>query len=200
LGTNGFFLLFKEVQKSDNIFPLLLKSLKVHDVVVNPATTSIDGPRLWTNLSTKVPELVDIDEPRDALVKMLTLGDDDAASDKRVKIVSVVGSGGLGKTTLAKVVYEKLAVEMNINCKAFVPVSQKPDFKKILRDILLDLDKNRYMSQTNFTILDERQLIKERFLLRCFWGSWRYLRFSLISAVDFYYVINKLVILVSGPH
>jgi hypothetical protein len=28
----------------------------------------------------------------------------------------------------------------------------------------------------------------------------RYLRFSLISAVDFYYVINKLIILVPDPH
>jgi predicted AAA+ superfamily ATPase len=132
------------------------------------------------NLVTKASELVGIDEQQDALVnmltneneallpqlkkrkrKVLTLGDDDAASDKGVKIVSVVGSGGLGKTTLAKVVYEKLAVEMNINYKAFVSVGQKPDLKKVLRDILLDLDKQQYMSQTNFTILDETQLIKE---------------------------------------
>jgi hypothetical protein len=28
----------------------------------------------------------------------------------------------------------------------------------------------------------------------------RYLRFSLISAVDFYYVINKLIILVHDQH
>jgi hypothetical protein len=27
-------------------------------------------------------------------------------------------------------------------------------------------------------------------------GNWRYLRFSLISVIDFYYVINKLIILV----
>jgi hypothetical protein len=40
----------------------------------------------------------------------------------------------------------------------------------------------------------------KRVLLRCFWGTWRYLRFPLISAIDFYYVINKLIILVSGPH
>jgi hypothetical protein len=29
---------------------------------------------------------------------------------------------------------------------------------------------------------------------------WRYLRFSLIIVVDFYYVINKLIILISDPH
>jgi hypothetical protein len=31
-------------------------------------------------------------------------------------------------------------------------------------------------------------------------GIWKYLRFSLISAVDFYYIINKLIILVPDPH
>jgi hypothetical protein len=31
-------------------------------------------------------------------------------------------------------------------------------------------------------------------------GTWRYLRFPLISAIDFYHVINKLIILVSDSH
>jgi hypothetical protein len=31
-------------------------------------------------------------------------------------------------------------------------------------------------------------------------GNWRYLIFLLISVINFYYVINKLIILVSGPH
>jgi hypothetical protein len=31
-------------------------------------------------------------------------------------------------------------------------------------------------------------------------GNWRYIMFPLISAIDFYYIINKLIILVSGSH
>jgi hypothetical protein len=31
-------------------------------------------------------------------------------------------------------------------------------------------------------------------------GTWMYLMFFLISAVDFYYVIDKLIILVTNPH
>jgi hypothetical protein len=30
--------------------------------------------------------------------------------------------------------------------------------------------------------------------------TWRYIMFPLISAVDFYYVINKLIILIPNPH
>ncbi|TVU41045.1 hypothetical protein EJB05_14535, partial [Eragrostis curvula] len=132
---------------------------RVDDHVSNSsAITSID-PRVLT-LHMKTSETVGIDESRDELIKMLTLGDDDA-SNKKMKIVSVVGSGGLGKTTLAKVVYKKLPENMNIHWKAFVPVGQKPDLKKLLRDILLALNKEYYMNKTNFQILDEGQLIEE---------------------------------------
>jgi disease resistance protein RPM1 len=75
------------------------------------------------------------------------------------KIVSVVGVGGLGKTTLVKAVYEKLTGD--IHFKAFVPVGQNPDLKKILRDILIDVDKQHYTTVLNLKILDERQLIEE---------------------------------------
>lgn len=127
-------------------------------VANSTASTAID-PRLFA-IQTKASDLVGIDEPRDVLIRMLTL-EDDLASNKNLKIVSVVGSGGLGKTTLAKVVYEKLTMDIDFHCKAFVPVGRNPQLKKVFRDILLALDKASYRNETNFEILDERQLIEE---------------------------------------
>ncbi|TVU41033.1 hypothetical protein EJB05_14523, partial [Eragrostis curvula] len=132
---------------------------KLDDLVANSSTVTSIDPRVLS-LHTKVTDLVAVNEPRDELIKTLTMGDNDA-SNKKMKIVSIVGSGGLGKTTLAKVVYDKLTVDTNIHCKAFVPVGQKPELKKVLRDILLALDKGYYMNKTNFMILDEGQLISE---------------------------------------
>ncbi|XP_048566321.1 disease resistance protein RGA5-like isoform X2 [Triticum urartu] len=57
--------------------------------------------------------------------------------DKQLKVVSIVGFGGLGKTTLANEVYHKLKAEFH--CSAFVPVSQKPNIPKLLNSLLTQL-------------------------------------------------------------
>ena len=55
--------------------------------------------------------------------------------------MSIVGMGGLGKTTLAKKVYNQRDVQQHFDCKAWVYVSQ--EFRA--REILLDI-ANRFMS------------------------------------------------------
>ena len=52
-------------------------------------------------------ELVGIDEQKNELINMLTV---DGSSQHHLKVVSIVGFEGLGKTTLAKQVYESLKV------------------------------------------------------------------------------------------
>jgi disease resistance protein RPM1 len=126
---------------------------RVDDLVAKFAATSID-PRL-SALSTKVSQLVGIEEPRDKVVKMLT----SVAEDMETKIVSIVGFGGLGKTTLAKAVYQNLS--QDVCFKAFVPVGRNPDLNTVLKDILIDLDKQCYTTEFNLTILKEKQLIDE---------------------------------------
>jgi disease resistance protein RPM1 len=131
---------------------------KVEAIGARTAMTSTVDPRLHA-MYTQVNMLVGMDKSSGELMPMLQTntqqGDE---SSEKMKIVSIVGVGGLGKTTLAKVVYEKM--KGDFDCTAFVPVGRNPDLKKILKDILMDLDKQRYLKYST-AALDERQLIDE---------------------------------------
>uniref|UniRef100_A0ACD5V7T6 Uncharacterized protein n=1 Tax=Avena sativa TaxID=4498 RepID=A0ACD5V7T6_AVESA len=125
---------------------------KINDVVANTATTSVD-PRLSV-LYNKVSDLVGTDAPIDELMKILSEAAE--TSQTNLNIVSIVGFGGLGKTTLAKALYDK--VSKTYEYQGFVPVGQNQDAKKVLREILFELDKERHKGAER---LQERQLINE---------------------------------------
>ncbi|KAF7019958.1 hypothetical protein CFC21_033085 [Triticum aestivum] len=119
---------------------------KVDNVAAaKPVGPAIDTLRLAA-LYTKATELVGTDEKSVEVIKMLTEGDE--VSEKCLEVVSIVGFGGLGKTTLANAVYKKLRVQISIqkqnlqfDCAAFVSVSLNPNMKHIFKSMLHQLDK-----------------------------------------------------------
>jgi disease resistance protein RPM1 len=119
---------------------------------IKPDVTTLD-PRI-TALYAKETDLVGINKAREELIMKLTRGDD--VSMQQQMIVSIVGFGGLGKTTLAKAVHDK--IKSQFKCTAFVTVSQNPDRKKILKDMLYELNKEVH-GNIHSRSLDENQLI-----------------------------------------
>uniref|UniRef100_A0A8R7TCZ1 NB-ARC domain-containing protein n=2 Tax=Triticum urartu TaxID=4572 RepID=A0A8R7TCZ1_TRIUA len=57
-----------------------------------------------------------------------------ATTQARLKLVSIVGMEGIGKTTLAKEVYAKL--QCKFECRAFVTLGRKPSLVATRLDIL----------------------------------------------------------------
>jgi hypothetical protein len=78
---------------------------------------------------------VGINVAMNKLEDWLTACDDE--DQKRLRVVSIVGVGGIGKTTLANELYRKL--RRQFECWAFVRSSQKPDVRRILISILSQL-------------------------------------------------------------
>ncbi|GJN25800.1 hypothetical protein PR202_gb13676 [Eleusine coracana subsp. coracana] len=141
---------------------------RAEDIVAKPATTSTVDPRLEV-MCKQVTQLVGIEKPSGDLISMLSVSCPQGNDGSKMKMVSVVGTGGLGKTTLAKTVYDKLKVDFQ--CMAFVPVGREPDLKKVFIDILIELNKDKYMDP-KYRLLDPHHLIKE---LREFLQDKRYL-------------------------
>ncbi|XP_044963223.1 disease resistance protein RGA5-like [Hordeum vulgare subsp. vulgare] len=77
---------------------------------------------------------------------------------KDLKVVSIVGSGGLGKTTLAMEVYRKIGSGGDFQCQACVSVSRTLDLVKLLKDILSQIDKDVYEKCQSW---EKEQLIRE---------------------------------------
>ncbi|KAM3195352.1 hypothetical protein ACQJBY_071460 [Aegilops geniculata] len=107
-------------------------------------------------LHKDVGELVGVYRTRDELIKRLIC--EDRSSKEQLKTISIVGVGGLGKTTLTKAVYEKIKAQFD--CVAFVPVGQNPDIKKVFKDLLYELNNEKF-SDIHNTTRDENLLIKQ---------------------------------------
>ncbi|XP_044963505.1 disease resistance protein RGA5-like [Hordeum vulgare subsp. vulgare] len=128
----------------------------VDDWKPTSSTVAFD-PRLRA-VYQEADTLVGIDGPREKVATILM----DAR--KKLKVVSIVGFGGLGKTTLAKQVYDKIG--SLFDSKAFFSVSQRPDMTELLNSFQLKLgmrDPDTSRPRKVEDIIEElRQHLKEK--------------------------------------
>ncbi|KAL6888870.1 hypothetical protein ACP4OV_009896 [Aristida adscensionis] len=100
-------------------------------------------------LFERARDLVGIEGPRDEIVGFLRI------EEKKLKVVSIFGTGGLGKTTLAMEVYH--SIEESFGCRASVSVSRNPDVRKPLRDLLFQINRSEYDGSER---MDVEQIIR----------------------------------------
>ena len=97
-----------------------------------------EGSSSLRNLRRSYPDeeeedLISLNETTMALKVQLMKEED------RLSVVSVVGMGGLGKTTLAKKVYNDNDVNKHFDCQAWVFISQQFVLEEVLSEILMQV-------------------------------------------------------------
>ena len=121
----------------------------------NTGSLTWHDPRV-ASLFIKEAEVVGIESPRAKLIKWLVEG------PSKCKVFSVIGIGGLGKTTLVKKVFDNEKVATHFDCHAWITVSQSYKMESLLRDTI----KQLYKARTEFApgeidTMKETSLIEE---------------------------------------
>ncbi|KAM1820289.1 hypothetical protein FF2_001765 [Malus domestica] len=116
-------------------------------------TLPSNDPRV-ASLFIEEAEIVGIESARDELTRLLIEG------APRREVISVVGMGGLGKTTLAKKVYDQPKVMAHFDCYAWITASQSYRVEDLLRTVIKKFyssRKERFPEEID--TMDEESLI-----------------------------------------
>ncbi|XP_075645890.1 putative disease resistance RPP13-like protein 1 isoform X2 [Castanea sativa] len=90
-------------------------------------------PRLLTTSLVNEGHVYGRDEHKKAIVKLLLSGE---SSYAQLSVIPILGMGGLGKTTLAQLVYNDDEVSRNFDLKAWACVSEDFDIIRVTKAIL----------------------------------------------------------------
>ncbi|TVU01187.1 hypothetical protein EJB05_53361, partial [Eragrostis curvula] len=122
---------------------------RIHEVAERRRRYQLEGVAAGSDMTTvdprvlasfeQVEKLVGADVPVENISNLLMKGK--GAHQQKTMVVSIVGVGGLGKTTVANLVYERLGAQFD--CKAFVSVSHRPNMKQILCKILRQISEDK---------------------------------------------------------
>ncbi|KAJ9676904.1 hypothetical protein PVL29_022085 [Vitis rotundifolia] len=100
-------------------------------------TPVVLSKREMTHSFVRASDVIGRDDDKENIVRLLMQPND----TENVSVIPIVGIGGLGKTTLAKLVYNDERVVGQFSTKMWVCVSDEFDIEKLIKKILKEITK-----------------------------------------------------------
>ncbi|KAL7203581.1 hypothetical protein ACSBR2_016784 [Camellia fascicularis] len=143
----------KEINtRLSNIFEQCSKLNLVKIIGTTPTTTTKTWQRPESTSLIDEPRVYGREHDQSKIIELLVRGVE--SNHSNVGVISIVGMGGIGKTTLAQLVYNHETVQKHFNLKAWACVSDEFDILRITKAIY-----DSVTSQTcSFNNLDQAQV------------------------------------------
>ncbi|CAL4985654.1 unnamed protein product [Urochloa decumbens] len=110
-------------------------------LALNPSCMVVDGQHdQFPSFNGKVTDLVGMDESRGELIRWLKPLSNVNKAEGQLKVVSILGPAGVGKSTLAQEVYREIGGQFEL--RAFVRASKVPDTRRLLRSIISQVQRH----------------------------------------------------------
>ncbi|XP_052112960.1 putative disease resistance RPP13-like protein 1 isoform X2 [Arachis duranensis] len=100
---------------------------------------NMSGRNESTSLVQKSDVFVGRDQDREDIVKLLL----DDTDDGELSVIPIWGMGGIGKTTLAKLVFNDDKVQQKFNVRAWVCVGEEFDVLKVTKTVIEEITSSR---------------------------------------------------------
>jgi hypothetical protein len=110
--------------------------------------------RLPTTSLVEETDIFGRDDDKEKIISLLI--SDDAIDNKNLCVIPIVGMGGIGKTTLAKLIYKDQRVKEHFDLQAWVCVSDEFDVLKVTKTILEEIGSSTNVDSNNLNLLQVR--------------------------------------------